>query len=229
MNRPFKRRHLYAFDTLFFLFLALHTPLQAQFTFVTNNGAITITGYTGSGGAVTIPGSTNGYPVTAIQTNAFFSRTNITSLTIPGSVVIIPYKAFTQCTGLTNAIINNGTLSIEDHAFYDCETLTNIVIPASVTNIASGAFRYCFHLSTITLDSSNAFYCIVDGVLFNKDQTTLVLHPEALGTSYVIPTGVAHIADYAFASCYALTSIVIPEGVTSNGRITPAASTASGP
>jgi len=38
----------------------------AQFTYTTNNGAITITGYTGSGGAVTIPSIINGYPVVTI-------------------------------------------------------------------------------------------------------------------------------------------------------------------
>lgn len=42
------------------LLLTLPAPVQAQFTFTTNNGAITITGYTGPGGAVVIPSSTNG-------------------------------------------------------------------------------------------------------------------------------------------------------------------------
>ena len=56
---------------------------QAQFTFTTNNGAITITGYTGSGGNVVIPGTTNGYPVTAIGASAFSHQTTLTNLTIP--------------------------------------------------------------------------------------------------------------------------------------------------
>ena len=46
--------------------LALPAAVQAQFTYTTNNGTITITGYTGSGGAVTIPGTINGLPVTSI-------------------------------------------------------------------------------------------------------------------------------------------------------------------
>jgi len=44
--------------------LAFPTVGHAQFTFTTNNGSNTITGYTGPGGMVTIPGSTNGLPVT---------------------------------------------------------------------------------------------------------------------------------------------------------------------
>ena len=48
------------------LLLALPAVVQAQYTYTTNNGAITITGYTGPGGAVTIPSMTNGLPVTSI-------------------------------------------------------------------------------------------------------------------------------------------------------------------
>jgi hypothetical protein len=42
--------------------LALPVAGQAQYAFTTNNGAITITGYSGLGGTVTIPSATNGYP-----------------------------------------------------------------------------------------------------------------------------------------------------------------------
>ena len=45
---------------LLLLLLTLPAVVQAQFTFVTNNGALTITGYTGPGGAVIIPDTTNG-------------------------------------------------------------------------------------------------------------------------------------------------------------------------
>jgi hypothetical protein len=70
------------------LLLTLHALVQAQFTFTTNNGAITITGYTGSGGAVAIPSTTNGYPVTTtIRDYAFNWCTSLTSVTIPGSVI----------------------------------------------------------------------------------------------------------------------------------------------
>src|SRR5579862_9994434 len=70
--------------------LALALTTQAQFTYTTNNGTITITGYSGAGGAVTIPNSTNGLPVTSIQGYAIsdFVHTFIT-LTIPGSVTSI--------------------------------------------------------------------------------------------------------------------------------------------
>ena len=61
---------------------------HAQFTYTTNNGAITITGYTGSGGAVTIPNMIDGLPVTDIGTNAF-QNSGLTSVTIPDTVTNI--------------------------------------------------------------------------------------------------------------------------------------------
>jgi BspA type Leucine rich repeat region (6 copies) len=69
--------------------LMLPAVAQAQFTFTTNNGAITITGYTGPGGAVTIPSTTNGMSVTSIGNSAFNQCNSLTSVTIPDSVTSI--------------------------------------------------------------------------------------------------------------------------------------------
>ena len=63
---------------LSFLLLTFTVTAQAQFTYVTNNGAITITGYNcpGSAVAVTIPGTINGLPVTNLGRYAFFPVPN---------------------------------------------------------------------------------------------------------------------------------------------------------
>src|SRR5262245_40463506 len=158
------------------LLLLIAPVAHGQFTFTTNSGALTITGYSGADTDLVIPASANGLPIAAIGTNAFFNATTIERVTIPGSVLVIAYKAFAQCTSITNVTIGNGTLSIEDHSFYDCTALTDVTIPASVTSIASGAFRYCFALTNIALDPTNPSYSVVGGVLFNKSQTTLVVH-----------------------------------------------------
>jgi hypothetical protein len=60
---------------------------QAQdFTFMNTKGTITITGYTGPGGAVTIPTTINGLPVTSVGDRAFSGLNNLTGVTIPDSV-----------------------------------------------------------------------------------------------------------------------------------------------
>src|SRR5690348_4894434 len=76
----------------------------AQFLFVTNNAAITITGYTGAGGDVVVPDNINGYPVISIGNSAFLNCSNLTSIILPEGITNIDIQAFTGC-GLTNIII----------------------------------------------------------------------------------------------------------------------------
>ena len=55
------------------LLLALPAVVQAQFDYTTNDGAITITGYTGTNAVVIIPSTTNGLPITSIGDDAFYT------------------------------------------------------------------------------------------------------------------------------------------------------------
>src|SRR6185503_6478910 len=72
--------------TLLLVLLTLPAAVQAQYTYTINNNTITITGYAGPGGAVTIPGTISGLPVTSIGDYAFAYSNKITSVTIPSSV-----------------------------------------------------------------------------------------------------------------------------------------------
>ena len=74
--------------------------LNPPYLCTTTNGAITIIGYTGSGGAVTIPGTINNLPVTAISSGAFQNCASLTSVTIPASVTNIADTAFQNCSSL---------------------------------------------------------------------------------------------------------------------------------
>jgi hypothetical protein len=193
------------------------TAAQAQFTFTTNNGAITITGYTGPGGAVTIPATMDGLPVTAIGDYAFQSCTSLTKVTIPGGVTSLGDNAFQSCTSLSYVTIPASVTSIGDGAFNYCPSLTNFTISSSVTNVGNDAFGYCYSLPAINVDSQNSFYSSVNGVLFDKNQDTLLQCPAGLTGNYTIPGSVANIADEAFAGCYLLTNIIIPGSVVSIG------------
>lgn len=69
--------------------LQMPTAIQAQFTFTTNNGAITITSYTGPGGNVAIPSTINGYPVRTLGVNAFDDLATLPGVIIPDSVTSV--------------------------------------------------------------------------------------------------------------------------------------------
>src|SRR5882672_2601425 len=82
------------------LLLSLPVAMQAQWSYTTNNGTITITGYTGPGGTVNIPGTINNLPVTKIGDNAFnvfLGNTSPTSVTMPDSVTSIGSFVFSEC------------------------------------------------------------------------------------------------------------------------------------
>ena len=196
---------------------ALPPTVQAQFNCMTNNGTITITRYTGSGGVVAIPGTINGLPVTSIGNNAFARHPTLTSLAIPNSVINIGDWAFTATdsySSLTNVTIGNGVNAIGRGAFHFCDKLTSITIPASVVSIGNGAFGGCFGLKKIMVDTNNPAYSSVDGVLFNKSQTTLVQFPAGRAGNYTIPETVSNIEDFALWNCPRLTSVTIPDGIT---------------
>ena len=67
------------------------------------------------------------------------------------------------------------------------------------------------------MDALNSAYSSVDGVLFNKSQTTLIQYPGGKAGSYTIPNSVTSIGFAAFAGCTSLTSVTIPNSVTSIG------------
>src|SRR6266567_2749115 len=158
--------------------LALPAAVQAQYLYTTNNGTITITGYTGCPlGAMNIPSTINGLPVTSIGWSAFSGCTNLTSVTIPDSVTSIWVDAFQSCTSLTSVTIPNSVTFIDIDSFYNCTSLTNASIGNSVTHIGDLAFYKCTSLMAITVDGLNSSFSSVDGVLFDKSQTRLIQYP----------------------------------------------------
>jgi hypothetical protein len=181
----------------FVLLLGLPAGVQGQYTCTTNNGTLTITAYTGPGGAVTIPATINGWPVTSLGG-------------------IGHREAFSECPTLTSVTISNNIVSIGPGEFMGCPNLTNVLIADEVTNIGPGAFALCTALAAIIVDTNNRAYSSVDGVLFNQNQTTLIQYPAALLGSYQIPGTVTNIGSESFLNTF-LTNITIPNSVTTIG------------
>ena len=99
-------------------------------------------------GAITVPSSLGGYPVTSIGLNAFRDCRGLMSVTIPNSVTSIGNHAFDGCSGLTSVKIPDSVTSIGDWAFEGCSGLTSITIGNSVTSIGWEAFNECYDLKS---------------------------------------------------------------------------------
>ena len=135
------------------------------------------------------------------------------------SVTSIGSYAFSWCSQLTAVTIPEGVATIGNYAFGYCSSLTAVNIPASAINIGDWVFDNCSALTAINVAGSNTAYYSVNGILFNKDKTTLICYPAGKPeTDYTIPSSVTVIGVNAFAYCDALTQLTIPSSVTSIGE-----------
>ena len=124
---------------------------------------------------------------------------------------------YTEEPGMTEVVIPKGVTSIGKRAFFWCEFLTDIDIPESVTTIGDGVFDCCKSLTSIEVSSNNSKYASSGGVLFDKNFSRLIRCPEGKSGSYTLPKNVMEIGHDAFIDCINLTSITIPESVTTIG------------
>ncbi len=120
------------------------------------------------------------------------------SYLMPKTVKTIRRRAFYYCSGVYDVTFPEGLQTIGEEAFANT-FLETVDIPASVTEIGFAAFDECGHITAFTVDPANSVYSDLDGVLFDKDQKTLIQYPLAKGEEYTVPNGVTKIGDRAFS------------------------------
>ena len=141
--------------------------------------------------------------------------TRIKTLIIDEGVTSIGDRAFQDCRNLSNVKLPNSLTLIYNDAFSNCTSLASVIIPDSVTSIGDDAFEGCISLKSIEISDNNKNYSSVDGVLFNKDKSVLVIYPAGKTDSvYSIPNSVTSIGNSAFSECTNLSNVTIPDSVT---------------
>jgi len=219
--------------------IIIKCPISKQGSYVIPNSVITIE----SNAFQNCSGLTNitiGNNVTTIGSYAFYGCTGLTNVTIPNSVITIEDSAFAGCAGLTNVTIGNSVITIRNYAFSGCTRLSDITIPNSLTSIGMYVFHNCTGLTRVVIGNSinsinntafsgctglkefivfeqNQNYSSDEGVLLNKEKTTIINYPMGKQGSYVIPNSVTSIGSGVFQGRTGLTNITIPNSVTSIG------------
>ena len=157
--------------------------------------------------------------VISIGNLAFINNSRLSSITIPNSVKSIGYSAFSGCQNLTEITIPKSVETIYNDAF-SCTGLSSITIPNAVRfyqfcgpGLPRNAFHSCENLTTIEVEDGNNFYFSENGVLFNKNKTTLIAFPAGKSGIYTIPSSVKVIEPQAFEGCNRLTDIMFPNSV----------------
>jgi hypothetical protein len=161
--------------------------------------------------------------------NSAFASAGLISITIPSSVIDIGAGALAADNGLTEIIVdpNNAAFCSVDGILYNKELTTLIQYPAykegatvtvsaNITSIVIRAFMNARNLTAINVDTSNSVYCSVDGVLYNKELTTLIQYPNARSGNLIVPNGVTDISDVSFNGSI-VNSITLPASITNIG------------
>ena len=165
--------------------------------------------------------------LSSIGRYAFDDCSNLISITIPNSVLVIGVCAFQDCTSLASIVFPNSLVSIDAYAFSNCSSLTSVFIPKDVHSLNYNSYHSsdpeswwgnpfygCTSLEEIVVDPENSTFD-------SRNDCNAIIKGSTLITgckNTIIPESVDEIGIEAFLSCSSLTSITIPNAVTTIGK-----------
>ncbi|NLF37414.1 MAG: leucine-rich repeat protein, partial [Clostridiaceae bacterium] len=168
----------------------------------------------------------SGSTVSEIGDYAFYGCNNLVSIEFTDKITTIGKLVFGNCSSLEDINVseeNSTYVSIDGVLYSKDESLlisypagktdSSFTVPDSVTTISEGAFWYCKNLQNIFVSEGNISFSSIDGILYNKDKTELVVYPGGkTETSYTVPRIVTSIVSGAFGYAYNLLNIYVEEG-----------------
>ena len=192
--------------------------------------------------SITIPNS-----ITSIGTGVFSNCYFLASVIIPNSVTSIEAGVFYRCSSLTYVTIPNSVTSIGERAFAYCSSLDTIHVeaitpptlesnvfiesPVSICYIPCGtlaAYASSDWASQVSefveacVEGQQIYYTSTDGNIITPYRTD-DFGANIVSNTYENGVGIitfdAPVKSVAFSSCSTLTSIIIPNSVTSIGSL----------
>ena len=240
----------YTFEDVNYLFgyIGTETELTLPQSYNGQNYEIYKYAFSGCSGltSITIPDS-----IKTINNSTFSGCTGLTRIVIPNSITTIDSGAFYGCSRLNSVTLGNNVTSIGTNAFNSCGKLVEVINNSSL-NIQKGfyggnayIYGYIGFYALNIKKGGNSDIVNKDGFLFYTHEgknyllgyigteTELTLPQSYNGqnyeiykyafykcsglTSVTIPDSVTSIGSSAFSGCSGLTSITIPDSVTSIG------------
>ena len=141
-------------------------------------------------------------------------RTNKT-FTVPNGVTTIDSQAFSFAKYLESVTVSDSVTTIKGGAFYGCPNLRSIHLGKNVSTIEHSGYTTliggCPKFTTFTVSNRNWDFSAVDGVLYNKSGSKLVIYPVGKSaTHYTFPSAVTRVGSFALAYANNLESVFIP-------------------
>lgn len=214
---------------------ALNSTRSGDYDYAEVDGQIVLTTCYSTEDVITVPDTIDGKKVDAIYTSCFNISCPATEIIIPEGIKEIKRRAFYECGNLKKITTPASVKTIGDNAFDSCKALESVEF-LGVETIGKDVFRDCSALKTVkadgclqTWDDEEPFlYCTVledititegsgnysseNGILYNKDKTTLIAYPPAkTETEFIAPKGVKEIAQSAFIRAKNLQKVDISE------------------
>ena len=130
---------------------------------------------------------------------------------------MIDARSFAYCSSLAAVKLPPALDYLGIEAFRGCSSLEELTFPTSLTSLGANVAILADNLKAFNVEEGNSLCSSKDGLLYNKDGTSLYMVPCGKDGSLNIPNGVSAINNDAFMYCRRLTEIVIPETVTEIG------------
>ncbi|MDR3292654.1 MAG: leucine-rich repeat domain-containing protein [Clostridiales bacterium] len=173
--------------------------------------------------------------VTVLGGSAFSDCTELAAIILPDGLTALGDSAFRGCTKLASVVLSDEIKTLDNGVFLDCVSLKSLVLPSGleeigylafsgsglveidipdgVKSIWSLAFTGCFDLEEIRVSAGNTTYAALDGVLYNRATTYLLIYPVGKKGAYTMPNTVTEIDSNAFGYNENLKSITLSNNI----------------